>query len=75
MPLMYFNVVLAACARVVNYYQRERPTVCLLPDAYRTLPTESSTGLPLFFYRVCAFHRLGGRTAHEALRLPELSVV
>ena len=53
MPLMYFNAVLAACARVVNYYKRERPTIRLLRDAYRTPPTESSTGLPLFFSLMC----------------------
>jgi len=53
-PLMYCNALLTACARVFNYYKRERPTVRLLRDAYLTLPTESSTGLPLFFSGVCS---------------------
>jgi hypothetical protein len=74
MPLMYINAILAACARVVNYYQRERQTVSLLRDAYRALPTESSTGVPLFFYRVCAFQRLGRRTGHEDLNAAQFAV-
>jgi hypothetical protein len=52
MPLMYVNAMLVAYARVVNYYERERPTVSLVGDAYRPVPTESSTGLPLFVSRV-----------------------